>query len=523
MQATFNSTIHPLDACQIEDIKLASSNMSGATRRSFQATMALKYCRGNVRMVEEWFGWGRRTVELGLREQRSGIICFGAQAARSGRPLWEDKHPKAAQTILTLAELYCQQDPTFRTTLSYTRLTAAEAIKQLRAKGFQKDQIPSCSTMSEVLNRNGYRLRKVVKAKPQKKIPETDAIFFNIHKKDGQPIENKSVTEDLISTEECKIMDQLQDALNLISREYSVSTIIRGISFTYSICYDYDENKNDKHNIAVQTLHPIHETHNNKSISCSDEKSTNPIQSAKLESECLQNDDNNYKSASQFTECANKIKIKRLSIDCKATVNIGNYSRGGKTRGNNLADDHDMGCKEKYTPFGVLEEDEGKLHLTFGSSFKTSDFIVDSLENWWESISEQERVSIAHIQIKVDNGPESSGVRTQFLKRMVKFSDHIGKAIQLLYYPPYHSKYNPIERCWGILEQHWNGSKLVNVETMLGFSKSMTWKGIEPMVKLNRKIYRKGISISKKAMREIESRLERNPLLPKWDILIRPT
>src|SRR2546427_6593672 len=55
---------------------------------------------------------------------------------------------------------------------------------------------------------------------------------------------------------------------------------------------------------------------------------------------------------------------------------------------------------------------------------------------------------------QMDNGPESSGKRTQFLQRMVAFCDAIGKPIQLLYYPPYHSKYNPIERCWGLLELH---------------------------------------------------------------------
>lgn len=75
---------------------------------------------------------------------------------------------------------------------------------------------------------------------------------------------------------------------------------------------------------------------------------------------------------------------------------------------------------------------------------------------------------------KVDNGPESSEIRTQFLKRMVDFADRAGKTIQLLCYPPYHSKYNPIERCWGILEQHWNGAQLTDVEAMLAWAKSMT-------------------------------------------------
>jgi hypothetical protein len=181
-----------------------------------------------------------------------------------------------------------------------------------------------------------------------------------------------------------------------------------------------------------------------------------------------------------------------------------------------------MGGEEKYIPFGLVEEDSGPLHLTFGSSFKTSDFIVDSLQDWWNDLPAPEQATIAHLPLKVDNGPESSGVRTQFLKRLVDFADAIDKPIHLLYYPPYHSKYNPIERCWGILEQHWTGTQWVDVDTMLEWAKSMTWKGIRPIVKLSRTVYQKGISLAKKAVQEVEARLERNPLLPKWDILIRP-
>jgi transposase len=181
-----------------------------------------------------------------------------------------------------------------------------------------------------------------------------------------------------------------------------------------------------------------------------------------------------------------------------------------------------MGCEEKYIPCGIVDEDSGQLHIGFGSSFKTSDFIVDTLQDWWKALTQPQQQETALLQLKVDNGPESSGVRTQFLNRLVEFADQIGKPIQLLYYPPYHSKYNPIERCWGILEKHWNGTQLTDVQTMLAWAESMTWKGVHPIVKLNTKTYSKGISLSKRAMREIESRLERNPELPKWDILIRP-
>jgi hypothetical protein len=91
-----------------------------------------------------------------------------------------------------------------------------------------------------------------------------------------------------------------------------------------------------------------------------------------------------------------------------------------------------------------------------------------------------------------------------------------------LYDPPYHSKYNPIERCWGILEQHWNGTKLIDAETMLEGAKSMTWKGLHPVAELSRQVYQKGVKLGQKAMQAVEARLERHPELPKWDILIQP-
>ena len=172
---------------QIADLRLAASHMTGPTRRAFEAEMTLKYCGGNPLMAEAIFGWGRQTVALGLAERRTGIICLGAQSAFSGRKRWEDQQPQAAETLRPLAEAPAQQDPTFRTCLTYTRLTAKAALEALHAQGYGEDQLPSPSTMAEVLNRLGFRLRKVVKAKPQKKIPETDAIFDNVKKKMRKP------------------------------------------------------------------------------------------------------------------------------------------------------------------------------------------------------------------------------------------------------------------------------------------------------------------------------------------------
>ena len=150
--------------------------------------------------------------------------------------------------------------------------------------------------------------------------------------------------------------------------------------------------------------------------------------------------------------------VKRLSIDCKATVHIGDYSRGGLTRGDNQASDHDMGCKEKYVPCGIVDEDSAELTITFGSSYKTSDFIVDVLAAKWDALAAHEKAATSLLQIKMDNGPESSGRRTQLLHRMVQFADDINKPIQLLYYPPYHSKYKSNRAVLGYLgaEVEWD-------------------------------------------------------------------
>ena len=214
--------------------------------------------------------------------------------------------------------------------------------------------------------------------------------------------------------------------------------------------------------------------------------------------------------------------MKRWRVDCKATVKIGDLSRGGQTRGDNRALDHDLDWQEKYTPCGIVDEDSAQLDLLFGSSYKTRDFMVDSLEAKWNRLEEHEKAEVSTLQIKMDHGPESSGRRTQFLYRMVQFAEAIGKPIQLLSYPPDHRKYNPIERCWGILEQHWKGTKLSDAETMLEWAKSMAWKGLHPVVELSRQVDQKGIRLSKKAMEAVEARLERDPKLPKYDILIQP-
>jgi len=130
--------------------------------------------------------------------------------------------------------------------------------------------------------------------------------------------------------------------------------------------------------------------------------------------------------------------------------------------------------------------------------------------------------SIRRLVIYLDNGPNNSGTRTPFVKRMVEFADWSGLEVRLVYYPPYHSKYNPIERCWSILEQKWGGTLLNGLKVILPEALRMTWKGRQPTVKRLVGDYRNGIRLSKKAMKPYEARLERSQTLRKYDITIKP-
>lgn len=219
-------------------------------------------------------------------------------------------------------------------------------------------------------------------------------------------------------------------------------------------------------------------------------------------------------------------------MDAKATVQIGFFDRGGKNRVPTLAADHDFTPKAKVTPYGIFLPQLDELFLYFTQSKVTSDFIIDRLEEFWQS--QQQR--FPHVQTLVlnqDNGPENHSRRTQFMKRIVEFSHKYKLNIRLAYYPPYHSKYNPIERVWAVLENHWNGSILDEIETALNFASSMTWKGKAPVVKLVTTTYETGVKLTKKAMNIIENQIERLsnftqekfPDLGRWfvDICCRTT
>jgi len=211
----------------------------------------------------------------------------------------------------------------------------------------------------------------------------------------------------------------------------------------------------------------------------------------------------------------------RLSMDAKASVKLGCFSRGGYSRVEVEAGDHDFGDKGSLTPFSILLPQHDALYISFAESKITSDYIWDRLEERWSEW--QAKYSPSTLVINQDNGPESNSRRTQFIKRAVEFANQHAVTVRLAYYPPYHSKYNPVERTHGALEQYWNGMLLTDAEITIKIAENMTWKGIHPIVTLVSKIYDKGVKLTKKAMAAYEKVIKRMPGLENYFVEIKPS
>ena len=124
------------------------------------------------------------------------------------------------------------------------------------------------------------------------------------------------------------------------------------------------------------------------------------------------------------------------------------------------------------------------------------------------------------LMIDLDNGKSVAGNTKRFLERIIAFSKKIGMPIQLVYYPPYHSKYNMVERFWAALENYWSPLVLDTVQNTINIAKKVVWKGMNPIVHFLDKTYQKGITVNPEVFKELQKFITRNPILPKWDVRI---
>jgi transposase len=211
----------------------------------------------------------------------------------------------------------------------------------------------------------------------------------------------------------------------------------------------------------------------------------------------------------------------RLSLDSKAPVVVGPFSRGGSGRTGAKGADHDFKPEAVLGLFGIFGPRTSQSALFFTASKVSSDFMADCLEQYLHEQGEALK-EVRKLVLDLDNGPENSGQRSQWLLRLVLLAQRRQWHLVLVYYPPYHSKYNPIERFWGVLEKYWNGALLDSEAAVLGYARNMTYNGVHPQVHRNHQTYAKGVKLKVSGKKRLEKWLKRKPGLEKWAIEIPP-
>jgi Rhodopirellula transposase DDE domain len=163
-------------------VKETANELTGYERRHFMAKVVKELCQGNARLAHRELGWNRSRLKKALAEW-DGQFCLVDQYGQRGRKSSETQLPNLREDIRQIADGASQTDPTFQTMRLYTRLSAAEVRRQLiEQKGYSDEQLPCEDTIRRKLNQLGYLVKAVQKSQPLKKIPQTDAIFEQLHK-----------------------------------------------------------------------------------------------------------------------------------------------------------------------------------------------------------------------------------------------------------------------------------------------------------------------------------------------------
>lgn len=214
-------------------------------------------------------------------------------------------------------------------------------------------------------------------------------------------------------------------------------------------------------------------------------------------------------------------EIAAISIDDKTTKKIGKFSDNGMTWENIEALDHDTIFEYAVKPFGILDLKTKETFITCTTSNSTAEFKVDCIEKY--IIEKNKKCKLKKLVIFLDNGPENSGKRRLWLKQLKKISLKYNLVIQLIYYPPYCSKYNKIERVWARIQIKWRRDTIDTLNKLMDCLNEITWEGIKMRAYLSTREYKKGIKISDYEMEtKIEPYIIREIGLEKWSIIITP-
>ena len=212
-----------------------------------------------------------------------------------------------------------------------------------------------------------------------------------------------------------------------------------------------------------------------------------------------------------------------ISIDDKVAKYVGLLSGNGSSWVERHALDHDTTPLYVVKPFGIMDLKTKKVQVYCTTNNSTADFKVDCIEEYLK----QELLKNPNINkmfIFLDNGPENGSRRKLWKLRIIELAIKYHIEIELVYYPPYHSKYNKIEHFWGVLQRHWSGLIIDDLDKLIGAINSTKWDGINAEGILTTNVYEKGKKIDEDYLKTLEDKhiCFRNEKIKKWSLVVTP-
>lgn len=208
-----------------------------------------------------------------------------------------------------------------------------------------------------------------------------------------------------------------------------------------------------------------------------------------------------------------------ISIDCKKKEQLGLLHRAGKTYCNSPIEvyDHDYSylSKGKVIPFGIYDMQRNEGFISIGNSHETAAFIKDNLLWWWDHFGIHHYPKAQTILILCDAGGANDYRHYAFKKQMLLLASQIGMDIIICHYPPYASKWNPIEhRLFAHVHHAMSGCVLTDYHFVKELIEhTQTKSGLSVNVRLNLKTYQIGLKHSRNDLDY--SRIYFNKKIPK--------
>lgn len=216
-----------------------------------------------------------------------------------------------------------------------------------------------------------------------------------------------------------------------------------------------------------------------------------------------------------------------LSIDTKKKEDLGSLYRDGKVHTQKAlrVSDHDYAnlSTSKLVPHGIYDLKSNQLFMNIGVSSDTSEFAKDCLCAYWDKQAKEIYADVKEILIFSDGGGSNRSGGFLYKQAIQDFANHTQKTIRVCHYPPYCSKYNPIEhRAFPHVTRALNGVVLDNIQTVkhLIEQKAITKQGFKTSVNVIDQVYQLGKKVTQDAIDAINITLD--TVFEKWNYVIKP-